>query len=90
MRCCFRYEPLPDLDLRLVARLSWTVVPAALAGTAEAWPVGCRLWRPFGEVRVTFDTPITDPDEHALPGRLLAFWEQRGESGEQPRHGGRA
>ena len=68
----------------VLARSGWTVVPVALAGTARAWPVGCRLWRPFGTVRVTFGEPITEPDEHELPARLLAFWEQRGELGDQP------
>jgi 1-acyl-sn-glycerol-3-phosphate acyltransferase len=63
----------------VLARSGWTVVPTALAGTAAAWPVDCRLWRPFRTVRVTFGDPIGQADEHTLPDRLLAFWEQHGE-----------
>lgn len=72
-----RVEPHVGLAGVLV-RNGWTVVPTALAGTATAWPVGCRVWRPFGSVRVTFGPPLTEPDEHELPARLLAFWQEHG------------
>ena len=68
----------------VLARSGWTVVPTALAGTARAWPLGCRIWRPFGKVRVTFGIPITEPDERELPSQLLTFWETHGELGELP------
>ena len=54
------------------------MLPTALAGTAEAWPIGHALWRPFRTVRVTFGEPITDAAEHDLPGELLAFWAEHG------------
>jgi 1-acyl-sn-glycerol-3-phosphate acyltransferase len=78
-----RVEPHAGM-VGVLARSGWTVVPAALAGTARAWPVGCRVWRPFRTVRVTFGEPITDLDEHELPDRLLAFWEQHGQLPARP------
>jgi 1-acyl-sn-glycerol-3-phosphate acyltransferase len=62
----------------VLVRSGWTVLPTALAGTAEAWPVGSALWRPLRRVRVTFGEPIDDADEHELPARLLAFWSEHG------------
>jgi len=62
----------------VLARSGWTVLPTALAGTAEAWPIGHALWRPFRTVRVTFGEPITDAAEHDLPRELLAFWAEHG------------
>jgi 1-acyl-sn-glycerol-3-phosphate acyltransferase len=67
----------------VLARSGWTVLPTALAGTAEAWPVGAALWRPFRRVRVTFGEPISDADEHELPARLLAFWTEHGHFADQ-------
>lgn len=62
----------------VLARSGWTVLPVALAGTAEAWPVGRAVWRPFRRVRVTFGEPIADATERDLPAELLAFWEEHG------------
>lgn len=72
-----RTEPRSGLA-GVLARSGWTVVPTALVGTAEAWPVGAALWRPFRTVRVAFGDPIVDADEHELPSRLMAFWEAHG------------
>jgi 1-acyl-sn-glycerol-3-phosphate acyltransferase len=76
-----RVEPHAGLA-GVLARSGWTVVPAALAGTAEAWPVGRRAPRPFRTVRVTFGEPIAEPDSRELPAQLLAFWEQQGQLGQ--------
>ncbi len=73
-----RVEPHSGLA-GVLARSGWAVLPTALAGTAEAWPVGRRIWRPFRTVRVTFGEPITEPDESDLPGQLLAFWQEHAE-----------
>jgi 1-acyl-sn-glycerol-3-phosphate acyltransferase len=78
-----RAEPHAGLA-GVLARSGWVVLPTALAGTAEAWPVGRALWRPFRTVRVTFGQPITEPDEHELPAQLLAFWQEHGELGSRP------
>ncbi len=76
-----RIEPHSGLA-GVLARSGWAVLPVALAGTAEAWPVGQALWRPFRRVRVTFGDPITAADEHELPARLLAFWQAHGQLGQ--------
>ena len=81
-----RVEPHTGLA-GVLARTGWTVVPAAIAGTNEAWPVSCRAPRPFRAIRVTFGAPIAEPDVRSLPPRLMAFWEQHGGLG--PSHGGR-
>jgi len=72
-----RIEPHSGLA-GILARSGWAVLPVALAGTAEAWPVGHKVWRPFRTVRVTFGDPITNADEHDLPAELLAFWRTHG------------
>jgi 1-acyl-sn-glycerol-3-phosphate acyltransferase len=72
-----RLEPHAGLA-GVLARSGWAVVPVALAGTAEAWPIGHALWRPFRRVRVTFGEPIADATAHDLPAALLAFWETHG------------
>jgi 1-acyl-sn-glycerol-3-phosphate acyltransferase len=80
-----RKRLLPQAGLAgVLARSGWTVLPTALAGTAEAWPVGSALWRPFRHVRVTFGQPIVDVDEHELPARLLAFWTEHGQLARGP------
>lgn len=73
-----RLEPHAGLA-GVLARSGWTVLPVALAGMAEAWPVGSVLWRPFQTVRVTFGEPISDPTERDLPAELLAFWTAHGQ-----------
>lgn len=72
-----RLEPHAGLA-GVLARSGWTVLPVALAGMAEAWPIGQRLWRPLRTLRVTFGEPIADAAEHDLPAELLAFWLQHG------------
>jgi 1-acyl-sn-glycerol-3-phosphate acyltransferase len=69
-----RLEPHAGLA-GVLARSGWTVLPIALAGTAEAWPVGHSLWRPFRRLRVTFGEPIADATVGDLPATLLAFWQ---------------
>lgn len=77
-----RVEPHKGLA-GVLAKSGWAVLPVALAGTAEAWPVGRVMWRPFRTVRVTFGDPITDTGtrEHDLPAELLAFWTEHGQLG---------
>jgi 1-acyl-sn-glycerol-3-phosphate acyltransferase len=72
-----RFEPHAGLA-GVLAGSGWTVVPVALAGMAEAWPVGRRLWRPFRSLRVTFGDPIQEPTGRELTAALLAFWEEHG------------
>jgi 1-acyl-sn-glycerol-3-phosphate acyltransferase len=81
-----RLEPHAGLA-GVLARSGWPVVPVALAGTAEAWPVGHALWRPFRTVRVTFGEPIGDAATRDLPAELLAFWEAHGRL-DRPAEGG--
>jgi 1-acyl-sn-glycerol-3-phosphate acyltransferase len=78
-----RVEPHAGLA-GVLARSGWAVLPVALAGTAEAWPIGRPVWRPFRTIRVTFGDPITDADERDLPGQLLAFWSEHGQLGGAP------
>jgi 1-acyl-sn-glycerol-3-phosphate acyltransferase len=74
-----RKRALPRSGLAgVLVRSGWTVLPTALDGTAEAWPVGRALPRPFRRIRVTFGDPIHDPDERELPARLAAFWRTYG------------
>jgi len=72
-----RLEPHAGLA-GVLARSGWPVVPVALAGTADAWPVGHALWRPFRRIRVTFGEPLADATARRLPAELLAFWEAHG------------
>lgn len=83
-----RLEPHAGLS-GVLARSGWTVLPVALAGMAEAWPVGKALWRPFRTVRITFGDPIPDAAQHDLPAELLAFWEEHGRL-DRPAEGGPA
>ncbi len=83
-----RLEPHAGLAGVLV-RSGWTVLPVALAGTAEAWPVGQALWRPFRRIRVTFGEPIPEAISVDLPATLLAFWEARGHFDEATEAGAR-
>lgn len=62
----------------VLARSGWPVLPVALAGTAEAWPVGARAWHPLRRIRVTFGEPIEDAGTRDLLGTLAAFWEEHG------------
>ena len=70
----------------MLAHAGWTVLPVGLAGTAEAWPVGRPLWRPFRTVRVTFGDAIETRDTRELAAELLAFWERHGRL-DQPQEG---
>ena len=72
-----RFEPHAGL-VGVLAQSGWIVLPVALAGTAEAWPVGSPLWRPFRTVRVTFGDPIADATGRDLPAELQAFWAEHG------------
>jgi len=63
-----------DAILFVLASSGWSIVPVAIAGTAEAWPVGQALWRPFRRVRVTFGSPMTATPRKDLGKALAAFW----------------
>lgn len=80
-----RLEPHSGLA-GVLAHAGWTVLPVGLAGTAEAWPVGRPLWRPFRTVRVTFGDAIETRDTRELAAELLAFWERHGRL-DQPQEG---
>lgn len=60
--------------LLVIARAGWPLVPVAIAGTADAWPAGAVLWRPFRRIRVVFGAPITEADAADVEDRLAAFW----------------
>jgi len=60
--------------LFVIASSGWSIVPVAIAGTATAWPVGRRLWRPFRRVRVTFGSPLSAIPTKDLAAELAAFW----------------
>jgi 1-acyl-sn-glycerol-3-phosphate acyltransferase len=63
--------------LAVLADCEWPIVPVALHGTAEAWPVGRAVWRPFRTIRVTFGAPLTAPADE-LVAALEAFWQGEG------------
>jgi 1-acyl-sn-glycerol-3-phosphate acyltransferase len=70
-----------DLHAGLVlvlARSGWPIVPVALSGMREAWPVDRRFPRLFRRVRVTFGEPVTAPPTRELLGILSRFWEEHG------------
>jgi 1-acyl-sn-glycerol-3-phosphate acyltransferase len=52
----------------------WPLVPVAIAGTAQAWPPGHRLWRPFRALRITFGDPLERMHARAMPDLLMRFW----------------
>lgn len=62
--------------LLVLARSGWPIVPVAIAGTREAWPVDKRLWRPFKRLRVTFGAPLTEPPTRELLATLEQFWRE--------------
>jgi 1-acyl-sn-glycerol-3-phosphate acyltransferase len=68
----------------VLARSGWPVLPVALAGTAEAWPVGAPLWRPFRRIRVTFGEPVEDAGTRDLLDVLAGFWEAHGHLDDPP------
>ncbi len=68
----------------VLARSGWPVVPVALAGTAEAWPVGARVWRPFRRIRVTFGEPVEDAGTRDLLDLLAGFWAEHGRTDDAP------
>jgi 1-acyl-sn-glycerol-3-phosphate acyltransferase len=70
-----RRRSAPHAGLALVlARAGWPILPVAISGTAEAWPPGRVLWRPFRHVRLTFGEPVVDARARSLIGTLESFW----------------
>jgi 1-acyl-sn-glycerol-3-phosphate acyltransferase len=63
-----------DAILFVLANSGWSVVPVAISGTAQAWPVGSKLWRPFRHVGVTFGASMTGVPTRGVGGELAAFW----------------
>jgi 1-acyl-sn-glycerol-3-phosphate acyltransferase len=62
--------------LVVMARSGWPIVPVALRGTREAWPVGARLWRPFRRLTMTIGQPLESSGAADLAERLEAFWSE--------------
>lgn len=62
--------------LVVMARSEWPIVPVRIEGTAEAWPVGRRWWRPFRRLRVTYGPPLGADAAADLAGALDAFWRE--------------
>jgi 1-acyl-sn-glycerol-3-phosphate acyltransferase len=60
--------------LVVMARSGWPIVPVALRGTREAWPVGARFWRPFRRLSVTIGAPLDVDGASDLAAELDAFW----------------
>jgi 1-acyl-sn-glycerol-3-phosphate acyltransferase len=64
--------------LVVMARSGWPIVPVALRGTREAWPVGARLWRPFRRLTMTVGPPLEAAGAVDLAAQLDAFWKEHG------------
>lgn len=64
--------------LVVMARSGWPIVPVALRGTREAWPVGARMWRPFRRLTVTIGQPLEPSAAVDLAERLDGFWGAHG------------
>jgi len=62
--------------LLVLAQSNWPIVPLAITGTAEAWPVGARLWRPFRRIGVIFGQPLPTSSATDLVAGLDAFWKE--------------
>lgn len=62
--------------LVVMARSEWPIVPVRIDGTADAWPVGRRWWRPFRRLRVTYGAPLADDAATDLAAALDAFWRE--------------
>jgi 1-acyl-sn-glycerol-3-phosphate acyltransferase len=60
--------------LLILAQSGWPIVPVAISGTARAWPVGSRVWRPFRPLSVTFGPPMERVPTRALTRQLQDFW----------------
>jgi 1-acyl-sn-glycerol-3-phosphate acyltransferase len=69
-------EPHPAL-LAILQASHWPLVPVTISGTAEAWPVGKTLWRPFKRLRLTFGEPLpASLPPREIPHLLSAFWKE--------------
>jgi 1-acyl-sn-glycerol-3-phosphate acyltransferase len=62
--------------LLVLAQSDWPIVPLAISGTAEAWPVGAALWRPFRPISVTFGDPLPTSSATDLVESLDRFWKE--------------
>ncbi len=62
----------------VLARSGWPIVPVALGGMAEAWPVDRRFPRPFRRIRVVFGEPVEAGATKDLLHLLTDFWEENG------------
>jgi 1-acyl-sn-glycerol-3-phosphate acyltransferase len=62
--------------LLVLAQSGWPIVPVAISGSARAWPVGSRVWRPFRPLSVTFGAPIEGVATRSLVRELQAFWNE--------------
>jgi 1-acyl-sn-glycerol-3-phosphate acyltransferase len=69
-----RRSEVHDAILFVLASSGWSIVPVAIAGSAKAWPVGKKVWRPFHRVRVTFGPPLSATPTKDLGEALAAFW----------------
>ena len=63
-----------DAILFVLAHSGWTLVPVAIRGTAEAWPPGRRLWRPFRTLEVEFGEPLVASSTKDVARDLARFW----------------
>lgn len=62
--------------LSVMARSGWPIVPVTIEGTRDAWPVGARVWRPFGRISVTIAEPILPSSGNDLATTLDAIWRE--------------
>ncbi|HEV8536655.1 MAG TPA: lysophospholipid acyltransferase family protein [Candidatus Limnocylindria bacterium] len=67
-----------DAILFVLAHSGWTLVPVAIEGSAEAWPVGRKLWRPFRTIEVRFGEPLPASSTKHLSAELARFWSSGG------------
>jgi 1-acyl-sn-glycerol-3-phosphate acyltransferase len=74
-----RRETTPHAGLALIlVKSGFPAVPVAIAGTAEAWPVGHALPRPGRRVSVTFGDVLDAGSATELCSALAAFWAAHG------------
>ena len=66
-----KLQPFKTGVAAIALRTGSPVVPVAVVGTEEAWPVGKKLFRPCRAVRVIYGDPIPVPRKSKVSHREL-------------------
>ena len=66
-----KLQPFKTGVAAIALRTGSPVVPVAVVGTEEAWPVGKKLFRPCRPVRVIYGDPIPVPRKSKVSHREL-------------------